>query len=448
MGKKIFKLTAVFFLLILVFFAFAVSLGKIEYPVEGLGNCSSQEECEAYCDQPENIEACIDFAEEKGLIDSEQAEREKKMARLVANAKTPGGCTSEQDCRSYCEESEHFNECISFFEENNLLSVEEIKTIKKFGSFDFKGPGGCQGKQECKEYCKEESHFNECIQFMEKYDLIPPGELKKVKKIGSFSGPGGCVMDECEDFCEKPENFETCIEFGYRHGMISEKEYNVLKKTGGKGPGGCQGEKECEEYCNQPEHGEECLNFSCENGLMSPEECERIRKEIKEGKKPFTAGPGGCKSQEECDAYCEQPEHVEECIDFTCSHGYMSEEECKKAREKLEQERMQEGFIGPSGCKTEEECEEYCSQPEHFEECVEFECSHGLMSEEECEKAREQLKQMQTEEETPSKKIPPEEEKPEGTPPEGKKPPEGEKPEGPPPGGEKPPKSEKPEPPE
>ncbi|MCL4354490.1 hypothetical protein M1349_03405, partial [Patescibacteria group bacterium] len=28
-------------------------------------------------------------------------------------------------------------------------------------------------------------------------------------------------------------------------------------------------------------------------------------------------GPGGCKSQSECDAYCDKPEHREECSKFT-----------------------------------------------------------------------------------------------------------------------------------
>ncbi len=379
MAEKIFKLVALPFLALFLLFAFAVSLGGVEYPVKELGNCASQAECETYCDQPENITVCIGFAEEKGFIDSRQAEEEKRIANLIIEGKTPGGCANEQECRSYCGESGHFDECISFFEENGLLSREEIETIKKFGSFDFKGPGGCLGKEECEEYCREESHFNECIQFMEKYDLISPEEIENVKKIGSFTGPGGCVMDECDGFCEKPENAEACIEFAHEHGMISEEEYTILKKTGGRGPGGCKGEEECDAYCEEPEHAQECLDFACENGIMSQQECGRIRNELEKGRGPFTTGPGGCKSEEECEAYCEDPAHAEECIDFACSNGYMSEEECEEAREGLRQAAEQrEAPVGPGGCTTKEECDAYCSQPEHYEECLEYGEEHGL----------------------------------------------------------------------
>ena len=31
---------------------------------------------------------------------------------------------------------------------------------------------------------------------------------------------------------------------------------------GMKGPGGCRGQKECDSFCSQPEHGEECFNFA------------------------------------------------------------------------------------------------------------------------------------------------------------------------------------------
>lgn len=39
---------------------------EITFPIAELGNCGSQGECAAYCDLPENMPACLDFAEAHG----------------------------------------------------------------------------------------------------------------------------------------------------------------------------------------------------------------------------------------------------------------------------------------------------------------------------------------------------------------------------------------------
>ena len=36
---------------------------NIQYPVEELNNCQNETACKAYCDKPENIKACVSFAE-------------------------------------------------------------------------------------------------------------------------------------------------------------------------------------------------------------------------------------------------------------------------------------------------------------------------------------------------------------------------------------------------
>jgi len=43
-------------------------LPGVTFPVAELGNCGSRAECEAYCDLPENMEACLNFAEAHNLI--------------------------------------------------------------------------------------------------------------------------------------------------------------------------------------------------------------------------------------------------------------------------------------------------------------------------------------------------------------------------------------------
>lgn len=78
------------------------------------------------------------------------------------------------------------------------------------------------------------------------------------------------------------------------------------------GPGGCKSQLECEEFCSKTENKEECSKFSPPGDLKGKDEGQgsvsRNRGE--------QTGPGGCKSQNECDAYCDKPENREECSKF------------------------------------------------------------------------------------------------------------------------------------
>ena len=281
----------------------ASQLADVEYPVAELGNCGSLSECTVYCTKPENYEACINFAEENELIDSATAEEDKKMARLVTEGKTPGGCKNEEECKAYCKDDSRFNECVQFLEENDIVSEDDLEMIKKFGTLNFEGPGGCTDETSCKDYCKVESHFNECVQFLEKNGFIPPEELEMIKKMGSFRGPGGCLMDECETYCDNPDNFNVCIDFAKERGFISDEEYEMVKKTGGKGPGGCKRE-ECRTYCDNPDNMPVCIEFACENGIMSSDECSEVKELLARGVKIGGPGPGNCKGKAECESYC------------------------------------------------------------------------------------------------------------------------------------------------
>lgn len=338
----------------------AEKIKEIEFPIAELGNCGSRAECETYCDQPENVEACINFAKEHEIIhenDYEHADTSVKMARLVAEGKTPGGCQSEDACIDYCMADGHFDECIKFLEENDIVPEEQLEFFKKKGSFEFEGPGGCTGESECKDFCSVEANFDECVKFMEENGFIPEQELERLKKAGSFRGPGGCLMDECRDFCEKEENFEACVSWAHDNGMISDRDYDLAKKTGGKGPGGCVRD-ECQSYCENPDHRDECTNFACDNGFMTPEQCDQARRfasgEFRGEQSSGTfAGPGGCSGPEECKQYCSDPAHTSEC------GGPVSGPESGFTR-------GGEQYAGPGGC-TGEECNDYCAS--HPEEC-------------------------------------------------------------------------------
>jgi len=85
----------------------------IEYPIDSLGGCGSQQECKTYCDDPVNEDSCIAFAEEKDLIPKEKIERIKeKRQEFKENFETgPGGCSSPRECDNFCRVEENLETC-------------------------------------------------------------------------------------------------------------------------------------------------------------------------------------------------------------------------------------------------------------------------------------------------------------------------------------------------
>src|SRR3989344_3670133 len=88
----------------------------IQYPVPQLGNCKNESDCRLFCDNPKNLKACLDFAEQHNLIPENELEQGKRF--LAAGSKGPGGCTSKDSCEAYCNDISRINECVAFTEKN------------------------------------------------------------------------------------------------------------------------------------------------------------------------------------------------------------------------------------------------------------------------------------------------------------------------------------------
>ena len=297
-----------------------------------------------------------------------------------------GGCANEADCRSYCDSPDNTNACLDFAEKNNLMSDEEIAQARKFLAVGGKGPGGCEGKDACETYCNDISHIDECISFAEENDLIPPEELEEAKKVQAAIrrgvNPPACGNKKaCDVYCEAPENMEECIAFGIEAGFIQGKEAEDAQKMlqavkRGVKPPPCKGREACDEYCSSPDNMEVCMNFAIEAGFMSEEEAEGAGKMLQALKKGIKPPP--CKGKEECDVYCGQEEHFEECMNFAVAAGFMSEEDAAMARKT--------GGKGPGDCKGKEECEAFCNNPDNQETCFNFAKEHGLIPEEDLQR--------------------------------------------------------------
>ncbi len=143
--------------------------------------CTDEKSCRQTCEEPKNVgiaRACFAFAEKAGILpDGVDRERAEKVFKLIEEGKSP--FKSPKDFRQ-CENptsDEIMQKCIAFAEDNGLMSSEDREMIKKTGG---KGPGGCRGRDQCELYCKENQ--DECMNFAEENNLIKPEEKARMKE--------------------------------------------------------------------------------------------------------------------------------------------------------------------------------------------------------------------------------------------------------------------------
>lgn len=159
---------------------------------------------------------------------------EEKAKELIETQGGPGGCSTFGECEAFCDNPSNQEACFAFAEENGLFrnaaEAEKIKRILKDG-----GPGGCRGEKECQNFCENEANFEVCIAFAEKEGFLPPEELERAKKgIKALKegGPLGCKTKElCETVCQDPANQEVCFNWAKNNGLISEEEVKFMEEA-------------------------------------------------------------------------------------------------------------------------------------------------------------------------------------------------------------------------
>lgn len=308
----------------------------IQYPVKELGNCENQTACKAYCDKPENTSVCVGFAEKNNLMSKEEIDTAKKF--IAAGEVGPGGCTNKDSCETYCNDMSHIDACISFAEKNGLMSAQDLAEAKQIQAAIAKGvkPPPCGNKKACDTYCDDPNHMEECVTFGIAAGFIQGKELEDVQKmlvaIKKGVKPPPCRgKDACDQYCSDPNNMEVCINFAMEAGFMSDQEkadtqkmLEALKK--GIKPPPCKGKEDCDTYCQQDAHFQECTDFAVAAGFMSEKDAEMARKT---GGK----GPGGCKGKDECEAFCNNPDNQQTCFNFAKDNGMIPEADLKQMEE-------------------------------------------------------------------------------------------------------------------
>ncbi len=296
----------------------------------GPGGCKG-EECRTYCEDPAHQPECIKFAEENGFMTPEDAARARKFAGKTG----PGGCKGEQ-CRTFCESPGNEQVCLEFAEREGLMPAEEVARARKFLTVSEQGgPGGCKGL-ECRDYCQDPARQDECFQFAKGNGLLRPEDEqnfeagRKLQKVVQESGgPGGCKNDqECRVFCTDASHVEECVAFGATHGGIPEDQVRDMlrqfteQKFQGPGEFRPHGdferfEQESRQRFEEFRQLEQQFRGPGTSGFLGAKGFPQVPGfEQQEGAPSFGefAGPGGCASPAECIKYC--TEHKEECFSF------------------------------------------------------------------------------------------------------------------------------------
>lgn len=271
-------------------------LENITFPIAELGNCENEDSCKAYCDDLSHMRECVAFAEQNGLMSA----RDARSARALADAGTigPGGCNSHDSCHAYCENVENINECLAFAQERDVYDDEELEEVRAIREALEEGaalPGGCTNKGECAAYCEKPEHVNECLAFAEDAGFMEPDEVEDARRMAEFLAagdtPGECRTEkECENYCSKDEHIQECVLFAEELGLISPQEAEVIRKTNGEGPGGCKGAA-CATFCEKEENQEACFVFALENGLIPEAELREMEEGIAPLRKDVAEAP-------------------------------------------------------------------------------------------------------------------------------------------------------------
>lgn len=250
--------------------------------------------------------------------------------------------------------------------------------------------GNCKDRQACEEFCYKPENMSACIDYGSQNGLISQEEAKISKlvaeKVKAGTMPGNCkTKDECEKYCQgNVSTLEECLslakDVGFSNEGIEEGK-KILKalKEGAKMPGDCKNKGQCEKYCQDTTHIDECLAFAEAAQIISADELAEAKKVA-----PFLRSgdtPGKCKSKLECENYCNDEAHADVCLSFAEKAGFISKEEAEMAKKA--------GGKGPGGCKGTEECNKYCQDKSHMDECIEFGIKVGAIKEEDIQKIKE-----------------------------------------------------------
>ena len=154
--------------------------------------------------------------------------------------------------------------------------------------------------------------------------------------------------------------------------------------------GNCQDQAACKIYCDAPNNMPVCVDFSLRQGFINSDEAAIAKKAVLKIKTGQT--PGGCKSREECSNYCQNnASDMKTCIAFAEEIGIPAAE---IAQAKQVASALEKGASLPGNCQGKAACENYCSDVGHIDECLVFAEAAQILPAEEIAEAKKMVKFM------------------------------------------------------
>lgn len=160
------------------------SFNALHYPIFNLGNCAEVGECETYCNQPANIIACTDFAEQRALLSPKMIADGRTLISLLTGGQLPSDCRTVGECETYCQGGvRSVRDCLRAVEKANFLAPEALtklrQTVTAFTGGDR--PGACQTWADCRTYCADTANLNTCLDFAVKAGVISPEDAAIIR---------------------------------------------------------------------------------------------------------------------------------------------------------------------------------------------------------------------------------------------------------------------------
>ncbi len=261
----------------------ATGLANIQYPIASLGGCTSQSDCKAYCDQLSHIDACVAFAKAHNVMPPAELQQAEQVQAAIAKGVKPPACNSKSECDAYCSQPNHMKECITFGEASGMLQGQELQNAQRVLAAINAGatPPPCT-QDTCDAYCSQPTHMEACMTFAQAAGLMSPQEAADSQKvlaaIQKGVNPPPCKgKGACDAYCSQPEHVDECTNFAVAAGFMTPQDAALAKKTGGKGPGGCTSKEACDTFCKDPQNQQTCFSFAKDNDLIPPEQLQQMQ---------------------------------------------------------------------------------------------------------------------------------------------------------------------------
>lgn len=178
------------------------------------------------------------------------AQSDQEIARkygITFPIKELGNCTSVSACKDFCGNSENHQSCTDFAKKHNLSNESSKSSSTKSDEEMLKLAGielGCNSYDACMQFCEQENNMEKCMDFAARHNLDGGNADQMKQQMSSVKNLLGCSsMKACMDFCNNPANMQKCMEVFKEAGFPVEASYS--------GPGGCNSEQSCQAYCEK-----------------------------------------------------------------------------------------------------------------------------------------------------------------------------------------------------